>query len=106
MQKFITLFAREVESEMEKMFPEKFGMIFDGWSHHGTHHYVGLFGLYESIDNPGIARVPLVAIARLLNEEDLGAQSHIDFLDAALSVYRKFCENVIFLVDNGHSWRQ
>ena len=51
--KFITLIAREVESEIPKMLPEKFGIIFDGWSHHGT-HYVGVFGLYESIDNPAI----------------------------------------------------
>ena len=31
LQKYITLIAREVESEME-MLPEKLGIIFDGWS--------------------------------------------------------------------------
>ena len=74
--------------------------MFDGWSHHGT-HYVGVFGLYESIHNAGIAGVSSgveLAITPLLNEGDLGAESRIDCSGATLSVFRKSRENVISLV--------
>ena len=97
LQKFITLIAPEVESDIAKMLPEKFGIIFYGWFHQGT-HYVGVFDLYEAMKIPASLEFLCLQIAPLLNDEYFGAESHIDYLDATLSVYRNSRENVIFLV--------
>jgi len=41
---------------------------------------------------------PLLALQPLLEEEDLGADSHIDFIESTLEIYGKTMSNVIFFV--------
>ena len=63
-------------------------------------HDVGVFGLYESIHKASIAGVSSgveLAIARLLNEDDLGAKSHIDCSGATLSVFLEIQKKRHFL---------
>ena len=49
------------------------------------HHYVALFALYYTKN--GVHKETLLALAPLLDEEDLGAEQHIDFIKATLDLY-------------------
>jgi hypothetical protein len=70
-------------------------LLFDGWTA-GTVHYVALFASYVS--NAGIQKEHLLALASLITEEELGAQQHIEFLEATLALYSKALSNVVFLI--------
>jgi len=62
------------------------------------HHYVALFALYTK---NGVHKETLLALALLLDEEDLGAEQHIDFIKAMLDLYKKTLDNVVaFIGDN------
>jgi hypothetical protein len=56
---------------------------------------VVIFDCYEA---DGVRYAPLRAIFPLLDEERLGANSHIDFIESTLRIYDKTPMNVSFLV--------
>ena len=62
------------------------------------HYYVALFASYTK---NGVHKETLLALAPLLDEEDLGAEQHIDFIKAMLDLYKKPLDNVVaFIGDN------
>jgi hypothetical protein len=86
-----------VEKQLLKIIPEKFALIFDGWTE-GSTHYVALIASYLT---PEGHKESLLAIAPLLNEETLGATQHIEFMQATLELYGKNLGNVVaFIGDN------
>ncbi|POM63183.1 hypothetical protein PHPALM_27548, partial [Phytophthora palmivora] len=94
--------TRAVERAIAVEMPEKFGIIFDGWSH-DSEHYIAVFACYE-ID--GGMRCPLLCTAPFVNEEtdDLSAASHQAFLATMLARdYQKRPEQVLFLVGDNCS---
>ncbi|KAG2781249.1 hypothetical protein PC116_g3946 [Phytophthora cactorum] len=82
--------------------PERFGLVFDGWSH-ALEHYVAVFARYEVA---GEVRCPLLCMAPLVNEEsdDLSAATHRAFLiEVLLRDYNKRLEQCLFLVGDNCS---
>ena len=90
----IDLLVKKVEKKVANILPEKFGLIFDGWSI-DSDHYVAIFACFS---RGGERYTPLLAFSPLLDEEKLDAKSHVDFIKATLQIYEKSTTNVIFLV--------
>ncbi|POM81029.1 LOW QUALITY PROTEIN: Hypothetical protein PHPALM_1062 [Phytophthora palmivora] len=85
--------TRSVERSVAAEIPEKFGLIFDGWSHH-SEHYVAVFACYEG------SAFPPALHALLVSDEtvDFSAASHQAFLASMLARdYQKSLEQCIFL---------
>jgi hypothetical protein len=61
-------------------------LLFDGWTA-GTGNYVALLASY--VNNAGTQKERLLALAPLMNEEELGAQQHVEFIEATLALYSK-----------------
>ena len=56
-----------VEKRVAAEMPEKFGLIFDGWTH-DSEHSVAIFATYKGVDGV-IHRTPL-SISPIVNEPD------------------------------------
>ncbi|KAG6612840.1 GTP-dependent nucleic acid-binding protein engD [Phytophthora cinnamomi] len=70
--------TRVVERSIAAEVPDRFGLIFDGWTH-ASEHFIAVFACYEV---KGARKTPLLCMAPLLNalEEDLSARGHMEFL--------------------------
>ncbi|KAG2840055.1 hypothetical protein PC129_g3290 [Phytophthora cactorum] len=94
--------TRAVERSIAAEMPERFGLVFDGWSN-ASEHYVAVFAWYEVADE---VRCPLLCMAPLVNEEsdDLSAATHRTFLsEVLLRDYNKRLELCRFLVGDNCS---
>ena len=70
----------KAEKKIADDLPEKFGIIFDGWSNMGTStHYVAIFACYSKM---GELKRPLLAVSPLIDEENYTAQSHVNFIES------------------------
>lgn len=95
--KYLHLLGDEVRKQITAELPDRFGVLFDGWSDGAGSHYVGIFAEYTSRrDNS--RRQALLALAPLLAETDLGAASHIEFFESTLNQYDKSLCDVAYLV--------
>jgi hypothetical protein len=104
LRKYILSLTPLVEKSIAEQLPGKFGLLFDGWTA-GTVHYVALFASY--VNNAGIQKEHLLALAPLITEEELGAQQHIEFIEATLALYSKTLSNVVVLIaDNCNTNRK
>lgn len=84
--------------ELSSIMPDKFGVMFDGWSI-GTQHYLGVFAIWDS-------HMIMIAISPLGNEENFRAVDHIEHLKYILDCYGKSVANVCFLsLDNENTNR-
>ncbi|ETI47087.1 hypothetical protein F443_08620 [Phytophthora nicotianae P1569] len=94
--------TRSVERAIAADLPERFGIIFDGWSH-ASEHFIAVFAWYE-VDEA--IRCPLLSMAPLVNEEtdDLSAATHQAFLRTMLlRDYNKRLEQCVFPVGDNCS---
>eukprot|EP00644_Phytophthora_capsici_P016208 jgi/Phyca11/115203/e_gw1.28.553.1 len=82
--------------------PERIGVIFDGWTS-GTTYYVALYAVYIV---EGAVFYPLLALSLLVEESDLGAESHIELLDEVLETYQKSRSCILFIVGDNCSTNQ
>ena len=55
-----------------------------------------LYALYENHDV--IHKENLIVLAPLINEEELSAQKHVEFIEATLTMYSKTLSNVVVLI--------
>jgi hypothetical protein len=93
-----------VEKAIAEQLPDKFELVCDGWTT-GIVHYTALFASY--VNNAGIQKVHLLALATMLNEEELGAQQHGEFIEATLALYSKTLSNgVVLIADNCNTSRK
>jgi hypothetical protein len=90
-QKYLYLVTAEVEVQVAKNLPAKFGLIIDGWSE-GNQHF---FGLYAAFDTQ---EFPLLAIAPPLDEESYTAANQAAFIADCLDLFGKNVSDVLFLV--------
>ena len=96
--KHLRLTSAQHTKEIASILPDKFGIMFDGWSI-GTQHYLGVFAVWES-------HMIMIAISPLSNEENFRALDHIDHLKYVLGCYSKSLSNVCFLsLDNENTNR-
>ncbi len=62
-----------------------------------------IFPIICIILNYGIHKEHLLALAPLINEEELGAQQHIEFIEATLALYSKTLSNIVVLIGDNCS---
>ena len=85
-----------VESKITNSLPSQFGIMVDGWSEMSTStHYIGVYTVYAK-DGKRIS--VMLAFAPLIDETTMSADSHIDLILFALSVYKKSINNIQFMV--------
>ena len=89
LMKYMNMVTVKVENEITKDLPTKFGLIIDGWSS-GTTHYLAVFACYPS-------NSPLLAFSPLLNEEDLNAESHVEFIETILTLYNSDLSRILYI---------
>ena len=93
--KYFNAVHRLVKEEVSANLPERFGLIFNGWSA-GTHHYVGVFAVYPEGMEMKRKKV-MLAMDTLLDETNQNAANHVEFLVDVLQSYNKSLENVLFI---------
>ena len=69
--------------------PDTFALEFDGWTS-GT-----CVVLIASYSKNGVHEEALLALAPLLNEDSLGAEQHIEFIESTLALYNKSLTNMV-----------
>jgi hypothetical protein len=74
----MTGLTRAVKRTIATEKSDRFGHIFDGWSH-ASERFVAVFVRYE-VD--GVTKTPLLSMLPLLNDldDDLSAHGHFEFL--------------------------
>jgi hypothetical protein len=89
MQSIMSAAEAAIAAEM----PSGFGLVVDGWTD-GANHYCGIFATYNV---GGQRRLPLLAMAPLLDDDRLDAAAHCDFIRATLDVFGKDVADLAFL---------
>jgi len=77
--------------------PEKFGLVFDGWSSNST-HFVCLFAVFPNTSE--LVSPVLLTFSSFENESDLSAKSYEHFINSTLNFYKKSKDNVLVLVSD------
>ncbi len=114
--KYLHLLTKALEKKISVMLPDKFVLIFDGWSLDGAGtHYVAIFAQW--IDPQGILlycsyfriifmvagkiQKVLIAFTPLLEEDDMSSEAHLELIEFVLGLFGKLLSNVIcFVGDN------
>lgn len=102
LRKYILSVVPIVEDNIREELPNKFCVMLDGWTDNKI-HYVAIYCTYTKC---GEYCETLIACAPLLNEEDLSADQHFDFLVESLSVYGRSLGDVVCLVGDNCSVNQ
>ena len=68
--KYMDLLVVEVEERIKKDLPQKFAVVFDGWSEDST-HFIGIFAVFISDEAERRKTRHLLAFTPLLDETDL-----------------------------------
>lgn len=84
-----------VEKKIARLLPNKFALVFDGWSG-GETHYVSVFASIPA-DTPIGYRNVLLAMSPLENEDTQSTDEHYNFIEFVLSVFGKCWNNVVAL---------
>ncbi len=97
-RKYALLVQDQVVKAISAILPERFGLIFDGWSDGYGSHYVAIFAVYEA---PTVVQGKcLLACSPLNNETNQSAENHIDFFESTLGYYGKKMQNIAFIVSD------
>ncbi len=99
---------------MKNMLPNKFGIIFDGWSDGRGNHIIGWFKYlsfsmiityfrYAEYDNEGEKANVLLTVEVPINEVSLTAEEHIRTLNDILQGYGRSEKNILYLVGDNCS---
>eukprot|EP00918_Siedleckia_nematoides_P040195 GHVU01087242.1.p1 GENE.GHVU01087242.1~~GHVU01087242.1.p1 ORF type:complete len:275 (-),score=45.80 GHVU01087242.1:752-1576(-) len=94
MRKYMLATVILVERAIAAILPSLFALIFDGWSCAFT-HYLAIIASFMGKDK---REEVLLAMGPLLDEEELDAPEHIEFLSESLKVYGKAVDDVVALV--------
>ena len=81
--------TRKLEQVICLQLPEKIGIVFDGWTAHGS-YYLCIYAATPS-------GCFLLSISPLLNEESHSAQNHIRLMEFILGIFQKTLGDVFFL---------
>lgn len=104
LMRYLSKLTDQVETKINELPPERFEIIFNGWSG-GDAHYIAIFETYPST-KPCVFDSVLLSIAPMVEEDLLAADDHYEFLHFLLSVYDKTMEKVVALIgDNANTNR-
>ena len=81
-----------VDQEITRVLTESFKILIDGWTRDSV-HYFALFACYHEGSS---CITVLLAIAPVLNEDDLSASRQIDFITATLGVHGRLVTSLNF----------
>jgi hypothetical protein len=102
MKKWILNTAKLTESVIGKVLREAspITLLMDGWTSDGTStHYIAMFAGF--INQHGDYEEVLLGMQPMLDEEELGANAHIELFDSTLDLYGLHKDNVVcFVADN------
>jgi hypothetical protein len=91
-----------VETQIRNILPDKFALVFDGWTLSNT-HFLAVFSTFpDSKSITGYKKV-LLSFSPLTNEQSLNADSHIAFFEFILDLYGKWWNNVVALIGDNCS---
>jgi len=93
-----------VEDKPKTILPRAFGLVFDGWSSHGT-HFCGVFATFVNTELGDVIN-PLLAFSPIGDETAWTAAAHVTFLTETLEVFGKSVSSVAFLVGGNCSTNQ
>jgi hAT family C-terminal dimerisation region len=91
------------EKELQDIFPESFGIAFDGWTEHAV-HYLAVFAVgFESANGNGI----LLGFSPFEQPSDMSAAQHIEYIRAVMKKYNRSAANILYFVaDNCNTNRK
>lgn len=89
-----------MKERVTEFLPEKFVLVFDGWTE-GTQHYIGVSASYSSVSKNGkdVAVLTLLSMRPLLADaiEGMTADDHLEHLSIVLQGYGKTLNNIVCL---------
>lgn len=94
--KYIERLMRHVEKKVASLLPEKFAVVFDGWSHGGT-YYVAIFATYPSEENTGYSST-LLSFSPLGDEKTHSAQEHFNLIEYVTGLFNKSITNIVAVI--------
>lgn len=95
-RKYILSMVPLVEHAVIAELPARFGLLFNGWSD-GCVHFVAIFATYRIDDQ---YHETLIAFSPLLQEDDMGAAQHLEFIKESLQVNQKSLKNVVAIISD------
>ena len=104
LMKYLAKLAATVEKKIAELLPEKFCLVFDGWS---SSDKTGIFATFPSstkgakfLANPSCSAYVkvLLTFSPMGDEDSLNANEHYEFTSYILSLYEKDWSNVVCLV--------
>ena len=94
LKEYLFKVVEEATAALKKTLPEKFIIMYDGWTADGTGtHYVAVYAVWTDSSTGSVKRF-LLSCQPLLNQEDYSAQSHIEYLRKTLETYGKTFDSV------------
>lgn len=90
-----------VEKTISTLLPEKFALVFDGWSSIDS-HYMGMFATFPSDNKDGFKKL-LLAFSPFEDETSQNSDQHIQFCNFVLTLYNKTLDNVVALIGDNCS---
>eukprot|EP00171_Calliarthron_tuberculosum_P020075 IDg20075t1 len=96
---FMTYLPRltsNIESRISALLPEKFSIVFDGWTT-GSTHYLAVFESFASPSPDGFS-LRLLAFSPMIDESRLDAEEHVQFMQFTLELFKKSWSNVVCLI--------
>lgn len=99
--KYLRNLTEHVEKKIAALLPEKFAVVFDGWSG-GDTHYVSIFATFPSEHTMGYDSV-LLGCSPMGDEDSLDATEHYRFVEEVLKIFGKSWDNVAALVGDNCS---
>jgi len=92
--KYFDKLIMNVKENIRDALPQKFGLIFDGWTAGNGDHYVAVFAAYLE---KSISKKVLISIAEL-DATDFSAESHKNYFVNVLAYYNRNLDDILFLV--------
>ena len=101
----ILLLCKEMQASIKRKLPDKFALIFDGWTE-GTIHYIGVSASYVTmVDSKEVVAHSLLSMRPLLTGDIQGmtATDHLHHLSKTLQTYGKSDANIVCLIGDNCS---
>jgi len=103
--KYMDLLVIKVGGRIKNGLPQKFAVVFDGWSEDST-HFIGIFAVFISDEAEAAERKikrHLLAFTPLLDETDLSANSQSALIVDTLEIYGRNMSNVVCIIGDNCS---
>ncbi len=94
---YLTRLTKCVEGKIDNLLPDKFALVFDGWSDDST-HFVGVFASYPSKSEKLKYQMHLLGFSLVEEECHLDTREYVDYLARVLELFGKPLSNVCCLV--------